>query len=542
MITHRTSKAEGMDLDFFEYWDSLGFFDTIQAILPTQFFIIFEIARVLFTPELKPDALRAVDELSREEKIKTPNRDESILINRIDRTSPLSDNMEISRFQTIYELKKTLPKELAWDDDIFDIKLLTKNLQVLKFYESESDQFKPISTTLDKSGREANRFEQKFFLLLDRSRSMDFKMRFFFSKCLVAEFLRRKLNSNARIYYRPFDSRVYDIFKIEKKEDFPLLIEKILLTTTGGRSTNLQEAILQAIKDIQYDKDMTRAEILVVTDCISKIDRFKIQKELGEIKLNILKIGRDLAEPDFFEKQKTLKSTSIDFDISKATIDDIRKKISDSDSGLTPLSPSVRRAFNYILDHSEKMFQDLRDVSHRFIEIQDLDSSDLFKLTDENLDFIGTSIDELSKLDSTAITIHELMRTYKHAYFLSQYIELLMNYGDNEKNPLLQIAHEKLKEIRHRMLKNSALLEIITENKGFDEDKKALKRAQKESKQKLKEMRMLSRSLSTEEMKEARLLMTLDVGEGNIGHLIKLLLIKLWEFLRGIFKESPNKK
>ena len=536
MITQLTSKAERANLDFFEYWDSLGFFDTIQAILPTQFFIIFEIARVLFTPELKPDALRAVDELSKEDKIRTPNRDEAILINRIDRTSPLSDNMEISRFKTIYELKKALPKELAWDDDIFDIKLLTKSLQVQKFYESESDQFKPISTTLDKSGREANRFEQKFFLLLDRSRSMDFKMRFFFSKCLVAEFLRRKLNSNARIYYRPFDSRVYDLFKIEKKEDFPLLIEKILLTTTGGRSTNLQEAILQAIKDIRYDKDMTRAEILVVTDCISKIDRFKIHKELGEIKLNILKIGRDLAEPDFFEKQKTVKSTSIDFDISKATIDDIRKKISDSDSGLTPLSPTVRRAFNYILDHSEKMFQDLRDVSHRFIEIQDLDSSDLFKLTDENLDFIGTSIDELSKLDSTTIPLHELMKTYKQAYFLSQYIELLMNYGDNEKNPLLQIAHEKLKEIRHQMLKNSALLEMITESKGFDEDKKVLRRAQKESRQKRKEMIMLSRSLSTEEMKEARLQMTLDVGEGNIGHLLKFLLIKLWKLVRGIFK------
>jgi hypothetical protein len=536
MIADISSRPESSRLDFFEYCDSLGFFDNIQLILPSQFFIIFEIARVLFTPELKPDSLRAVDELLSEEKIRTPNRDESILINRIDRTSPLSDNMEISRFQTIYDLKKTLPKELALDDDIFDIKLLTKSLQVQRFYESESDQFKPISTTLDKSGREANRFEQKFFLLLDKSRSMDFKMRFFFSKCLVAEFLRRKLNSNAKIYYRPFDSRVYDLFKIEKKEDFPFLIENILLTTTGGRSTNLQEAIIQAIKDIHYDKDMTSAEILVVTDCISKIDKYKIQKVLGDIKLNILKIGRDLAEPDFFEKQKALKSKSINIDLSKVDIDDIRKKISDSDSGLKPLSPSIKRAFKYILDHSEKMFQDLRDISHRFIEIQDLDSSELFKLTDENLDFIGTSIDEFSKVDFTAIPLEELMRTYKQAYFLNQYIELLMQHGDNEKNPLLQNDHERLKEIRHRMLQHSALLQIITQTKGFDEEKKVLKRAQREAKKKRKEMIMLNRSLSKEEMKEAQLLMTFDIGQGNLGQVLRLLLMKLWKFLRGIFK------
>ena len=75
-------------LDFFDYWDSLGLFDELSVLLPPEFFIIFEIAQVIFTPELISEALNAVEDISREEKIEAPNRDESILINRVERISP----------------------------------------------------------------------------------------------------------------------------------------------------------------------------------------------------------------------------------------------------------------------------------------------------------------------------------------------------------------------------------------------------------------------------------------------------------------------
>ncbi|HPQ53670.1 MAG TPA: hypothetical protein PK253_10510, partial [Spirochaetota bacterium] len=264
------SKPERPSLDFFQYWDSLGFFDNIQAILPPQFFVIFEIARVIFTSEFISDALSAIEDISKEEKIEAPDRDETILINRLERISPLSDNMEIDQYRTIYDMKKALPRELALDDDVFDIKLFTKSLLVQRFYETESDKFKPISTLRDESGKDANKFEQKFYLLLDSSRSMDMRMRLFFSKCLVAEFLRRKFNSNAKIFFRQFDSSLGKLIKLDKKEDFPFLVEEILYTTTGGTSTNLQDAVYQAIDDINYDKEMINAEILVVTDGISR--------------------------------------------------------------------------------------------------------------------------------------------------------------------------------------------------------------------------------------------------------------------------------
>lgn len=539
---------ERPSLDFIEYWESLGFFDNLQVILPAKFFMIFEIARVVFTPDFISEALSAIEDISKEEKIESPDRDETILVNRMEKVSPLSDNMVIDTYRTIYDLKRTLPRELALEDEMFDIKLFKRTLLVQRFFETRADSFKPVSTLRDESGRQANRFDQKFYLLLDRSRSMDFKMRSFFSKCLVAEFLRRKLNGNAKIFYRPFDTKTGDLVKIEKKDDFPVLIEKVLLTTTGGTSTNLQEAVYQAVEDIRFDKELINAEILVVTDGISKIDKYGMKNKLADIKLNVLKIGDDLAEPNFFEMKKTLEFSKIDFDPSSVNIKEIKKKMAEAggEGDDSVLSPKERRAYRYLLDFSERMFNDLREVSQRFVEIKDLEPYELFKLTDEMLDSIETAVDELYRIDLEVRTQEERERLYKQAYFLGQYLELLMEYGGNNRNPILQRADARVREIKQRMLEDPGLLKIIQSMKGYDEDKETMKLARKEVKKKLKEMQLQSRTLTTSEMKKAQMLLTMDVGEGSVGQFLKLILVKLWMLLsalaRRLFKRRVEEK
>lgn len=535
------SKPERPSLDFFQYWDSLGFFDNIQAILPPQFFVIFEIARVIFTSEFISDALSAIEDISKEEKIEAPDRDETILINRLERISPLSDNMEIDQYRTIYDMKKSLPRELALDDDIFDIKLFTKSLLVQRFYETEADKFKPISTLRDESGKDANKFEQKFYLLLDSSRSMDMRMRLFFSKCLVAEFLRRKFNSNAKIFFRQFDSSIGKLIKLDKKEDFPFLVEEILYATTGGTSTNLQDAVYQAIDDINFDKEMINAEILVVTDGISKIEKFKLKEKLGDVKLNVLKIGKDLVEANFYDIQQMVSHNNLDFDPSRLNINDIKRKMEKSDDE-TVLSVSERRAYRGLLDYSERVFQDLKEVANRFIEIPDLEPSRLFELTDEGLDFIETSADEYDRMNFDGKPIDEMTRLYKKAYFLSEYIELLLEHGNNINNHILTMSYEKLKKIRQRMLNDPLLYDIITREKGYDEDKKTMKLSRREARKRLKEMQLQNKALSTKEMKQAQMLMVMDVGEGSMGQFLKLLLVKLWQLITKVAGLAFRKK
>lgn len=533
--TSTISRHQRPSTDFFEYWDGLGFFDNVQSVLPPKFFILFEIAQVIFTPELISDALSAVEDISREEKMEAPDRDETIMINRMEKVSPLSDNMEIDHYRTIYDLRKTLPRELAWDDDIFTIKLLTRSLLVQRFYETESDKFKPISTMRDESGKDANKFEQKFYLLLDSSKSMDFKMRFFFSKCIVAEFLRRKFNSRAKIFYRPFDTSVGKLFKLEKKEDFPLLIEELLYTTTGGVSTDLQGAVFQAISDINFDKEMLNAEILVVTDGISKVNRFLMREKLGDIKLNVLKIGGDLVEGNFYDMQEIMSSNRIDFDPASINMTEVRKKMSQAGADESSLSMMERRAYRFLLNYSEQVFKDLKEVCSRFVEIPDLEPSGLFVLTDETVDFIESHADEFARMDLNDKSIEEMTRIYKKAYFLSEYIEMLMDFGNNATNPILVKSYEKLKAVRQKLLEDPELHLIITRAKSFDEDKKTMKLSRREARKRMKEMKFKQKNLSRSEMKKAQLLMTMDVGEGSMGQFFMLLVIKFWELLKKIF-------
>jgi hypothetical protein len=81
--TAQFKRNDSQDIDFFEYWDSLGFFEYSRTILPPQFFTLFEIARVIFSDERLDDALSAIEEISKEDRDYKPDRKESIHINRL---------------------------------------------------------------------------------------------------------------------------------------------------------------------------------------------------------------------------------------------------------------------------------------------------------------------------------------------------------------------------------------------------------------------------------------------------------------------------
>jgi hypothetical protein len=541
------SFGAGKEIDFFDYGDSIGFFDNLQLILPSKFYILFEIARTIFTGETTSEALCAIDEITKEEKIYEPDRAETIQINRVDRTSPLSDRMEIEMYRTINDLKKALPRELAQDDDIFSAKLFTKTLMVQKFYESEADSYKPISTTMDERGKEANKFEQKFYILMDRSRSMDLKFRSYYSKCIVAEFFRRKLNSKAKLYYRAFDSKIGELCKIEKREDFPSMIENVLMTDTGGSSTNLQEAVFQAIKDIEYDKEMLNAEILVITDGVSKINKHEMRKRLGSIRLNVMKIGDELAEADYYELKRNLDHDNVDFDPTSVNLKNIKKKMDERDPGNPgdELPLAVQRAYRLVLDHSENVFKDLREISHKYIEIADLKHDGLFIPSDEHVQNIKDTVERFLSFDFMKLSIEQRQKAYKKVYFFCQYLQQLIQ-ADEKHRDTLQWSLEKLNEIKQRMLKDMELLFTIRKVKELDDDKKLMKLAKKEARKLMKQMQLENRKLSIREMKKAQVLLTMDVGEGSMGQFILLLLVKLYMFIKEsaqyLFKGSARKK
>ncbi|OHD66482.1 MAG: hypothetical protein A2176_03835 [Spirochaetes bacterium RBG_13_51_14] len=534
-------RRDAEDIDFFEYWDSLGFFEYSRAILPSKFFVLFELARVIFSDERLNDAFNAIEEISREDKEYKPDRKESIQVNRLERIAPISDRMEISPYRNIIDLKKALPRELALEQDIFDVKLLTKTLLVQRHYETEADSFRPISTSRDKKGKEATRFEQKFYILLDRSKSMEAKMRSFYSKCIIAEFLRRKYNSRAKIYYRPFDSRPGDLIKVEKQQDFPRLIEEVIFTTTGGKSTNIHEAVLQAISDINYDKEMAKSEILVVTDGISKIEKNELKIKLGDIKLNVLKIGEDLAAPDLMEVEHYLKSERVTIYPDTMDMKTIKKKMEDYKKAGSAASLSVgeKIAYGKILDSSEKMSRDLHDVANKYIEIGDLNTDVLYHLDPEQMDFIRFTLDRFTIIDLKELNMLEKKKLYRQVQFLYQYIQMLIENG-NDENPLLHESLRTLGRIKRKMIKNPDMVYLFVEKKDLTDDKDIMKLAKAQAKKMLKQMKLDNRRLSVIEMKKAQLLFTFDSGAGSRGQFLLLLLVKLWEWIKKLFSREAR--
>ena len=531
--------------DFFGYWDSLGFFENIQVILPPQFMILFEIARTLFNERSSLDALNAIEQISTEEKIYIPDRTESISINRIERLAPLSDRMEIENYKNIIDLKRTLPRELAVDDDIFSAKLFTKTLLVQKFYESEADNFKPVSTIKNEQGREANRFEQFFYILLDTSRSMDVHMRGFYAKCIVSEFLRRKFGSNAKLFFRTFDTNVGDLYKVEKKEDYPYLIEKVLFSKTGGVSTNLQKAVYQAISDINYTKDMANSEILVVTDGVSKIDVQEMLEKLGKIKLHVLKIGGDLPEPDFYDMKSEFANERVDFDPSSINIREIKKKIENPDDVDKPLTVTEKRIYRLMLDNSDNIFKNLKKVSKNYIEVGDINNEKLYDVSNENLENIFHWVKKIESVDLQYLSIDDKERLFKQAYFLGQYIRMLHDHGSKNKSEL-KILLDRIENVKSKFLKDNELFMLIVRSGKYHEDKKKLKLDKKELKKLLKQMTMNNDKLTLKEMKKAKLTFTFQLGEeGSAGKLLLLLLIKFGQFIAGVvtypFRRSKKK-
>ncbi len=530
--------------DFFEFWESFGIFDNLKMILPTEFYVLFEIARNLFTGDVSSDVHKAIEDISKEDHAYKSTRDEDIEINRLDRTAPLSDRMEIDKFRKITELRKALPRELAQDDDIFEIKLFTKSLLIQKFYETDADTFKPISTSSDEQGRDANRFEQKFYILLDCSRSMEQKLRSFYSKYLVAEFLRRKFKSKAKLFFRPFDTTTGELFKVEKTEDFPRLVENIMLMETGGTSTNIQRAVFQAVEDIRYDKEMLSSEILVVTDGISRIDRYDMKKKLGDIKLNILKIGDEFVSAGFYELKSELKKASIDLDLSEINLRNVRHIVNginnlsrEMESTASNLPPaSHHKAYRVISSFMESVFDDLRDVAHKFVEIPDIREDLLFKITDEHLENLRELVERIRIGSQWDLDFTSRKRLYKQAYSLAQYLRLLIDHQDEDDPRLYRLLHD-LAEIREKMLRNPELLYEIARAGGYKEDEKNIYANYRHMQFQLKNVEMAKNRLTADQVKKAKLLLKMDVpgGERSPGMLLYILFIKLFQLIGKLF-------
>lgn len=273
----------------------------------------------------------------------------------------------------------------------------------------------------------------------------------------------------------------------------------------------------------------------MVTDGASKIDKFEMKKRLGSIRLNVLKIGDELAEADYYDMKQNLDAENIDFDPTSVNLKKIQKDLGspregEKDAGI-PLS--TQRAYRLVLDHSDRVFRDLKEIAYKYIEIGDLPGEGLFVPDDEQVENILNTVKNFEKIDFSVKNLQEMQKLYKQVYFFCQYLQQLIQ-SDSPYKEKLENALESLTRIKQKMLNDPHLLFSLKQVKELTDDKKLMKLAKKEARKMLKEMQLSDKELSIKDMKKSQMLFTMDVGEGSMGQFLLLIFIKLYQAVKKV--------
>jgi Mg-chelatase subunit ChlD len=126
-----------------------------------------------------------------------------------------------------------------------------------------------IASVRDGGSQDAlNDSEQKLYLLVDKSVSMRTAHRHVYAKALALYFLREKLRHgrNPMLFYRGFAAEITPLIRATRKRDIPQVVRELLLADPDSKGTDLQAALLTAIRDINTASLMRDAQILVITD------------------------------------------------------------------------------------------------------------------------------------------------------------------------------------------------------------------------------------------------------------------------------------
>jgi uncharacterized protein with von Willebrand factor type A (vWA) domain len=175
------------------------------------------------------------------------------------------DEMSIKNIDKYQELLKTIPTQFALDDDIFNQKLLKKEL-LIRDYQS----------------RRLKR--QALYLLIDVSSSMDGAKNIYASGVALA-FVRQAISEGSVYFLRFFDHGIKQLHKITNEKDAAKMADILIRQPYSGGGTDIDNALRTAISDIKNaPEQFEKAEIMVISDGEDDVSLTKDQ--LRKIKIH----------------------------------------------------------------------------------------------------------------------------------------------------------------------------------------------------------------------------------------------------------------
>lgn len=147
---------------------------------------------------------------------------------------------------------------------------------------------------------QAQQTRQHAYVLLDTSRTMaDRDRRGTVARGLTLAFLLQGFRQRARLNVRPFTAEVGELSTGVGRDDFRAMACRVASLPNGGQ-TRIQTALEQAVADIRCSGPCRHADILLITDGLSRITRSPLAGE----KLHTYLLG------DLFENEETTSGLS----------------------------------------------------------------------------------------------------------------------------------------------------------------------------------------------------------------------------------------
>ena len=263
-------------------------FDQLEIYAP-EIYEIFQISRILEEKEISDyQSLMPLFEQTAEPE----NLPDDNLVEPRKNSSEQEWHVDVMR--KLQDFPKILKKEFMLPDEIFDQKLISKELLVRQPDVVEEftswDKYFERENRLDKEKKEKR---QSTYILLDVSGTTASHNRLLLEKAIAMQFIISNHRDKGTIYLRLFNHDVSGLIISTNGEKTKHFWSELFRPFAPFGGTNLQRGLETAFNDIAYHSIDPNSEILVLTDGLTVIDTEKLMQMSEGTKINFVIIGDD---------------------------------------------------------------------------------------------------------------------------------------------------------------------------------------------------------------------------------------------------------
>ncbi len=227
-----------------------------------------------------------------------------------------SNDMDVTTIESVEQMSRIFPTQWLLEDvcpDAFYAKVAQRELLMPKWqhptqHPEDSDDECPDRDRIEDHSL-ADTPKQHAYVLLDTSRTMrDHDRRGPVARGLALAFLLQGHQQRSQLNFRPFTDQAADLSSGTTRDDFHRIVRRVIDIPNGGQ-TRIQKALEQAVRDIRTAGACLRADVMLISDGISRLT----DNPFGKEHLHTFLVSDLMAEDESTGIIRTLRDWSRSF-------------------------------------------------------------------------------------------------------------------------------------------------------------------------------------------------------------------------------------